>query len=124
LNLRWSEIDFDNGFARLPDSKTGPKVLRLGAPALEILRALPRTFGPYVLPSGRARNRAEHELRATWDRVCAVAGIDGVRVHDLRHTVASTAVAAGVPIFTVSKMLGHADVKQRRKSTPTWGTTP
>ena len=44
-----------------------------------------------------------------WYRARKEAGIDDVRLHDLRHTVASQAVAQGVALSTVARMLGHSD---------------
>ena len=51
LTLRWADVDFDRAFLRLPDTKTGERIIPLGAPALELLASLPRLHGnPYVLP--------------------------------------------------------------------------
>jgi integrase len=84
LGLRWDWIDLQGGVARLPDSKTGAKNLYLSAPALAVLAALPRSAG----------NRR-------------TAGLPDIRLHDLRHAFASTAVAAGDSLFIVGKLLGH-----------------
>ena len=46
-----------------------------------------------------------------WYRVRREAGIDDVRIHDLRHTMASHAVMNGVPVPVVSRILGHANVR-------------
>ena len=61
-------------------------------------------------PKNPARPRSAKTIRL-WDRARAEAGIEDVRLHDLRHTVASQAVARGVALSTVAKMLGHSDPK-------------
>jgi len=51
LTLQWPYVDFEQSCLRLPDSKTGAKVVRLGAPALDLLAGLPRFKDvPFVLP--------------------------------------------------------------------------
>ncbi len=44
-----------------------------------------------------------------WGRIRKTAGLEGVRPHDLRHSVASDALNAGVPLAHVGAVLGHAD---------------
>ena len=67
------------------------------------------TFTGYI---GEIRQHPDKPLSDTlhlWHRARKEAGLDDVRLHDLRHTVASQAVARGVPLSTVARMLGHAD---------------
>jgi integrase len=109
LTLQWRFLDWDNGLLRLPDSKTGARLVPLGHPALDILRALPRIDKePYVFPSPR---KGEHlvGLQKVWMRVRKAAQLDDVRLHDLRHSFASMAVAGGTSLFMVGKILGHKD---------------
>lgn len=106
LDLEWAEVDLDQGLLRLAESKTGRKAVHLGAPAVEILRALPRFDDRKVFPShgrlGRVRN-----LRRTWILVCEQAGLEGVRLHDLRHSFASVAASSGHSLPMIGAMLGH-----------------
>lgn len=107
LTLRWEWIDLSTGIARLPDSKTGAKNLFLPAPALELLAGLPRVAAnPYVLPGDRIAAPFVGAQKP-WQRIRAMAGLQDVRLHDLRHSFASTAVAAGDSLFIVGKLLGH-----------------
>ncbi len=111
LGLRWEWVDFERRCLRLPDSKTGAKVVPLGAPALELLASLPRVEGnPHVLPSARADGHFVG-LQKVWARVRKRAGLDGVRVHDLRHSFASVAVAGGDSLYLVGKVLGHRQAR-------------
>jgi integrase len=107
LTLQWGWIDTAAGVARLPDSKTGAKNLYLPPGALAVLKTLPCfATNPHVLP-GERPGAAFVGIQKPWQRVRALAGLPGVRIHDLRHAFASTAVAAGDSLFIVGKLLGH-----------------
>jgi integrase len=111
LALRWEHVDFALGCLRLPDSKTGAKVVPLGAPALALLKSLPRVEGgAYVLPG--ERDGAHYVgLPKAWERIRDAAKLPGVRLHDLRHSFASIAAAGGDGLVMIGKLLGHADTK-------------
>ena len=107
LKLRWSEVDSDR--LNLAHTKTGPRRVWLSRAAQGILARQPRAAGPYVFPSPRHPDKPLSPTLPFWRRARKEAGLDDVRLHDLRHTVASQAVARGVPLSTVARMLGHAD---------------
>lgn len=107
LTLKWDYIDAKRGIARLPDSKTGARNISLPPPALAILDALPRfEDNSYVLPSDRPGGHYTG-LSHQWARIKKAATLDGLRIHDLRHAFASTAVASGESLYITGKMLGH-----------------
>jgi integrase len=107
LTLRLDWIDAPSGVARLPDSKTGAKNLYLPPGALAVLETLPRfASNPHVLPGDRAGSHFVG-VQKPWQRIRALAALPDVRIHDLRHAFASTAVAAGDSLFIVGKLLGH-----------------
>ena len=114
LGMRWEWVDFERACVFLPDSKTGKKVIPLGAPALQLLQGLPKMAGnPYVFP-GKSFGRHIFELTGSWNRIKKAAGLKGVRIHDLRHSWASQAAAAGLSlpfIVTVQELI-------RRKGGP------
>lgn len=111
LTMRWADIDEARGIARLPDSKTGAKNIFLPAPALEVISKLPRIDNnPYVLPGDRDGNHFNGPQKA-WQRIRALAKLDDVRLHDLRHAHASIAVAGGESLYVVGKVLGHSQTK-------------
>ncbi len=111
LTLRWAWVDFERSCLRLPDSKTGAKAVPLGAPALELLASLPHVENnPHVLPG---ENTGGHfvGLQKAWARLRERAGLSDVRVHDLRHSFASVAVAGGDSLYLVGKVLGHRQAR-------------
>lgn len=111
LTLQWRFIDWDRSLLRLPDSKTGAKVVPLGQPALSLLRTLPRIEDePYVFPSPR-QGRHLVGLQKVWERVREAADLPDARLHDLRHSFASMAIAGGFSLFMVGKVLGHKDTR-------------
>ncbi|MBL8557423.1 MAG: site-specific integrase [Hyphomonadaceae bacterium] len=106
--LEWSEIDFERGVAFLPAhrSKTGRKTIPLSAPALAIL-ARREQSGQYVFPSPLGDDKPANALSKNWLRVRAAADLPDVRVHDLRHTMASLLVANGASLPMIGRVLGH-----------------
>jgi len=102
-------VDFDRACLHLLDSKTDEKRIPLGAPALDLLANLPRIAGnPFVFPG----NSGGHfvGLQKVWNQIRRRAGLEDVRLHDLRHSYASTAVASGDSLYLVGKVLGHRQV--------------
>ena len=107
--LAWSEVQEDR--LVLADSKTGPRTIPLGSQARAVLDRQPRTGSPFVFPSPRDPARPRHPELSLWNRVRREVGIEDVRLHDLRHTMASHAVMNGVPVPVVSRLLGHSNVQ-------------
>jgi len=93
----------------LPDSKTGEKVVRLSDEALDVLGRVPLVAGnPFVITGHIHGSHLTHLYKA-WYLICARPGIDGVRIHDLRHSFASMAADAGASLPMIGGLLGHAD---------------
>lgn len=105
LHLRWDEVDLQRRLLLLPDSKTGKKAIVLNAPACLVLNSLPRV-GSYVIV-GNDPEKPRADLQRPWKIVSKHAGLPGVRIHDLRHTHASVAAAAGFSLPIIGKLLGH-----------------
>lgn len=100
----WSWLDVEGQALRLPDSKTGERVVALSPAAMDILRALPRA-SIYILP-GLTGGPMKGQ-RKMWLRVLDIAGVGHTRIHDLRHTVGSYAHRAGATQREVADLLGH-----------------
>ena len=115
LSLRWEYVDFERACLRLPDSKTGAKVVPLGAPALELLASLPRMEGcPYVLPSNTGEGHFVG-LQKVWARLRERAGLPGVRLHDLRHSFGAVGAGGGDSLLVIGALLGHRDQKATQR---------
>jgi integrase len=108
LNLEWSHVDFERAMLFLPDSKTGAKVVYLSAPVLEVLSNVPRLANnPYVICGDKA-GAALVNAQKPWRRIRRRAGLENVRLHDLRHSFASVAASGGLSLPVIGKLLGHA----------------
>lgn len=104
-------MDIPGKALRLPDSKTGAKVVHRGQPAIQVLEKIGRVENnPWVIVGSKQGARLS-DLQPFWQRVRARAGLKDVRIHDLRHTFASTAVAAGQGLPMIGKLLGHTQVQ-------------
>ena len=109
--LRWEHVDLDAGELRLPDTKTGGRAVPLAPSAVRLLTSLPHDEdNPWVI-AGRKPDWHLTDLQHPWRRIRARAGLDGVRIHDLRHSFASRALALGEGLPMIGKLLGHTQVQ-------------
>jgi len=110
FGLQWQNVDFDRKCLRLPDSKTGAKIIYLNEPALELLRSLPRLSNNLHVIPGTHDGGAFIGIDKVWVRVRATAGLHGVRLHDLRHSFASMGIIDGLSLPVIGGLLGHKHV--------------
>ena len=111
VTLRWEDVDLEAGELRLRDAKTGPRLVALSPAAVRVLSAIPRVVDtPWVI-AGRKPGTRIANLNALWLVVRARAGLEDVRLHDLRHTFASRALALGESLSMIGKLLGHRKVQ-------------
>ena len=132
LGLRWSEVDTERRSLRLPPERTkaggtsGERRVVLSPAALTILARrmeerdaaaakakaagdTPR-LSPYVFPSSRGEGHVIG-LRRPFKLAMEAAKLTDVRIHDLRHSFASFAMADKQSLFMVGKLLGHASTR-------------
>jgi integrase len=108
LHAQWQHVDLERGAIFLPDSKTGKKPIYLNTAALAILAKLPRfEDNPHIIPGSRA-GQPRSDLNKPWSTVTKAAGLDGLRIHDLRHGFASIGAAASLGLPIIGKLLGHS----------------
>ncbi|MBN8944939.1 MAG: site-specific integrase [Rhizobiales bacterium] len=115
LDLRWREVDLERGLLLLPDSKTGRKTIVLSDAALAVIRSLipsnglsaAEREGGYVI-KGLIEGKPRADLKKPWAAIQRHAQLEGVRLHDLRHTFASIGAGASLGLPIVGKLLGHS----------------
>ena len=111
LSLSWANVSFETARAILPTTKVGRRVVPLAAPVLDILSGLPRINGnPWVFAGGRGAAVTYKTTRRVFTEACGMVGLEDVRLHDLRRSVATSLAASGVNAFTLRDVLGHATV--------------
>ena len=121
LALRWSEVG--DGVLHLADSKVGPRKVWLGEEALAILdearaaREDAARRSDYVFPHFRYPDRYEDQIDFFWRDLRARAGLNGLRLHALRHSFASEAVRQKVALPVVQKLLGHGKIEMTMRYT-------
>lgn len=108
LGLRWAWIDLDAGLLRLPDTKSGALLVSLGDSAIEVLKDL-KVAGrdPTYVIAGQRKGASLVNLQKPWRALRALAELDDVRIHDLRHTYASVGVGLGLSLPMLGRLLGH-----------------
>ena len=113
VKLKWKDVDIDTGEIRIPDGKTGARLVPLSPAAAEVLSGLPRKDKrPWVILGTRS-GRHLGDLQPAWERIRERAGLDDVRIHDLRHSFASRALALGESLPMIGKLLGHTQVQTK-----------
>ena len=111
VTLRWEHVDLEHDELRLRDAKTGARAVPLSPAAIRVLTALPRRpDNPWMFP-GRVRGTRLRTLNASWMVVRKEAGLEDVRLHDLRHSFASRALALGESLPMIAKLLGHTQIQ-------------
>jgi integrase len=108
LHAKWSQVDLERGILFLPDSKTGRKPIYLSAAAQAVLASIPRIDGNPHIIAGAKDGAPRADLKKPWASVRRAAGLEGVRIHDLRHSFASIGAGAGIGLPIVGKLLGHS----------------
>ncbi|MEO3430534.1 tyrosine-type recombinase/integrase [Pelagibius sp. CAU 1746] len=107
--LKWSYVQ--PPYMMLPESKTGARKIPLPEPAQTVLSDLPRDPENEYVIQGAIEGQHVTDLQKPWRRIRKSAGLDGIRIHDLRHTYASHGVMQGLSIPMMGKLLGHTQIQ-------------
>jgi integrase len=116
-DLKWDQVDWNRGILRLPDSKTGKRDIVVSDAVIALLREIAAAKNQPKrgrVVCSRTGDKL-HSLGRTWRRLRELAGMPDLRIHDLRHSVASDAIMQGVPLEVVGKMLGHRNYKTTQR---------
>jgi len=115
LHARWESVDFERGIIHLENSKTGLKPIYLSAAALSVLSGLPRIEGnPYLIP-GYKDGAPRVDLKRPWAAIVKAAKLQGLRIHDLRHSFASIGAGASMGLPIIGRLLGHSQPQTTAK---------
>ena len=108
LDARWEQVDLERGILFLADSKTGRKPLYLSPAAQSVLASIARIAdNPHII-AGALAGAPRADLNKPWRAVIRVADLDGLRIHDLRHSFASFGAGASLGLPIIGKLLGHS----------------
>jgi len=110
LSARWSQFDLGAGTWTKPDSATKDKrehTIPISPPALALLADMKAASKSEYLFPGKGVDHLT-DLKKPWATICQQAGLEGVRVHDLRHSFASILVSSGRSLPQIGALLGHA----------------
>jgi integrase len=117
LSSTWEQFELERGVWTKPAHTTKQARIHhvpLNAPALDLLRRMKESAtGDYLFP-GRI-SRPLKGVKTLWRQVTKAAGLEGVHVHDLRHTYASHLVSGGVPLALVGGLLGHTQARTTQR---------
>jgi len=114
-SLKWDYVDREMQVLKLPDSKTGAKYVYVGNTVMNLLDEIYAhparpADNPYVI-WGLKEGCHLDNVQKPWRRFRKLAGIEDVRIHDLRHSFASFAVSKGMSLALIGRLLGHSQVQ-------------
>ena len=111
LTLRWEHVDLDKAEMRIVDGKTGARTVHLSPSAVRVLEALPPKPGSlWVIPGAKPGTHMT-DIDGSWEAIRVRAGLHDVRIHDIRHSFASRALALGEGLPIIGRLLGHRRVE-------------
>lgn len=110
LRAEWRDVDLERRAWFIPTSKTGkPRHVPLSQAAIDIIEKLPKFDRcPYLVPNPKTK-KPFTDIKHPWQTARDLAGLPDLRIHDLRHSAASFMINAGIDLYAVGRVLGHAN---------------
>jgi len=116
LKLRWQDVDLKKMYLSIPETKSDkPRKVPVNSILANALNKV-KHENKYIFYNGQTNTRLM-DIRKQFINACNDAEIDSLHFHDLRHTAATYMVLGGIDIATVSKILGHSDIKMTMRYT-------
>lgn len=110
LDLQWDQVDLERRTLRIERTKSGKtRHVPLSDDAVAVLTSLPQVC-PYVLPNLKTM-KPHGSIFNAWHTARKRAGLADVRIHDLRHTLASQLAGAGHSLWVIANVLGHSQTR-------------
>ena len=106
LNLKWDDVDFDNGVVAIKATKTRhDRYVPVSAPLKVLLEGIGKVDGcSHVFNNG---GKKIVDFKHSFKTACRNAGLKDLRIHDLRHVFASKMVMNGTSLYITGELLGH-----------------
>ena len=105
--MRWADIDLVAGVWRIAKTKNGtPQTVTLSPEAVTVLESRKAGGGEFVFP-GEGKTKHIVEPKKAWATLLKAAGIENLRIHDLRRTLGSWQARTGASLPIIGKSLNH-----------------
>lgn len=117
LNAKWKDFNLVEKQWRIPVTKSGyARHVPLNEAAMNILVSVKQMglSGVYVFPNPKT-GKPYAQITAVWQRIRKIAGLEDVRLHDLRHSFASLLVNSGRTLYEVQRLLGHSQARTTQR---------
>ena len=115
LDARWQDFDFERRTWRIHTTKSGkPRFVPMSDGLINLLESVPRYDCEWVFPNPKTL-KPFVSFFTSWNTARRLAGLEDVRIHDLRHSYASFLVNAGRSLYEVQRLLGHTQIKTTQR---------
>jgi integrase len=115
LDARWEDFDFERRLWRIHTTKLGkPRFIPMSDGVINLLESAPLHNCDWVFPNPKTLEPYV-SIYYSWDSARREEGLEGVRIHDLRHSYASFLVNAGRTLYEVQRLLGHTQIKTTQR---------
>lgn len=115
LDARWEDFDYERRLWRIHTTKLGrPRFVPMSDGVINLLESVPRHDCEWAFPNPKTL-KPYVSIFYAWDTARREAGLDDVRIHDLRHSYASFLVNAGRSLYEVQRLLGHTQIKTTQR---------
>jgi integrase len=116
MDARWTDFDFERRHWRIPTTKLGrPRHVPLSDGVMTLLTSMSRTPQSDAVFANPKTGKPYVSFWASWNTARTMAGLEDVRVHDLRHSFASLLINSGRTLYEVQRLLGHTQIKTTQR---------
>jgi len=115
LDARWEDFDYERRLWRIHTTKLGkPRFVPMSEGVINLLGSVPRHDCDWAFPNPKTL-KPYVSIFYSWDSARSEAGLEDLRIHDLRHSFASFLVNAGRSLYEVQRLLGHTQIKTTQR---------
>jgi integrase len=112
LSLKWKQVDINNGYIHLSDTKSGKRrSIPINETLYKTLKSIDRRLDVQYVFFNPKTGKRYNDIKKAFNRACEKAGISDYTFHDNRHTFASQLLMGGGDLVALKEILGHADIK-------------